>query len=99
VPASQIAFTSAAGGTYTGSLEFDVAAFDPEGRLVTIRSQTMKLPLTAAEYRQFIATPFKFFQQLDLPPGPLTLRVGILDGVSNKVGTLEIPVNVRGNAR
>jgi len=94
VPASQIAFTSAAGGTYTGSLEFDVAAFDPDGRLITIRSQTMKLPLTAAEYRQFIATPFKFFQQLDLPPGPLTLRVGILDGVSNKVGTLEIPVTV-----
>jgi VWFA-related protein len=98
VPASQIAFTSAADGNYTGSLEFDVAAYDPDGRLVTIRSQTMQFPLTAAEYRQFIATPFQFFQELDLPPGPMTVRAGVLDGVSNKVGTLEIPLTVPKNS-
>jgi VWFA-related protein len=94
VPANQIAFASAAGGNYTGSLEFDVAAYDPDGRLVTIRSQTMQFPLTAAEYRQFISTPFQFFQELDLPPGPMTVRVGVLDGVSNKLGTVDIPVTV-----
>lgn len=94
VPTSQLAFARAADGTFTGSLEFDVAAFDPDGRLVTIRSQTMKLPLTGDEYRQFAAAPFKFFQQVDLPPGQFTLRVGILDGVSNKVGTVDIPVTV-----
>ncbi len=35
VPASQIAFTAANAGTYTGGLEFDLAAYDPDGRLVT----------------------------------------------------------------
>ena len=94
LPQSQIAFAAAGDGTYSGSLEFEVAAFDLDGRLVTIRSQTLKLPLTNDEYKDFIATPFQFFLQLDLPPGQMTLRVGILDGVSNKIGTLEIPLTV-----
>ena len=35
-----------------------------------------------------------FHEQLAFFPGPLFLRVGVLDGVSNKVGTLEIPLTV-----
>jgi hypothetical protein len=34
-------------------------------------------------------------QQIDLPPGEIFLRVGVLDGVSDKVGTLEIPLIVK----
>jgi VWFA-related protein len=94
LPQSQIAFADGPDGTRSGTLEFDVAAYNPDNKLVAIRSQTMKLPLTAEEYQQFIRTPFQFLLQLDLPPGQLTLRVGILDGVSNKVGTLEIPLTV-----
>jgi hypothetical protein len=94
LPPSQIDFADAGGGTYSGSVEFDVAAFDSDGNLVTILSQTQKLPLTTEEYQQFIATPFQFFQQLDLPPGQFTLRVGVFDTVSNKLGTLEIPLTV-----
>jgi VWFA-related protein len=94
LPQSQIAFSDAPDGTHTGSLEFDIAAYDPDNKLVAIRSQTMNLPLTAEEYQEFIKTPFQFLQQLDLPSGQLTLRVGILDGISKKVGTLEIPLTV-----
>ena len=94
LPPSQIAFADAGGGTYSGSVEFDVAAFDSDGNLVTILSQTQKLPLTNEEYGEFIATPFQFFQQIDLPPGQFTLRVGVFDTVSNKIGTLELPLTV-----
>ena len=94
LPQSQIAFADAGGGTYSAAVEFDVAAFDPDGKLVTILSQTQKLPLTNEEYGEFIATPFQFFQQIDLPRGQFTLRVGVFDGVSNKLGTLEIPLTV-----
>ena len=94
VPSSQIAFAPAAGGNFSGSLEFDLAAYDSEERLVTMRSQTMKLPLTAGEYKQFIATPFQFLQEIDLPPGLITLRAGVLDTVSQKLGTVDIPITV-----
>ena len=97
MPQSQIAFTDGPEGIHNGSVEFDVAAYDNNRKLVGLATQTMKLPLTADEYNDFIKTPFRFFQQIDLPPGPVTLRLGILDSVSNKVGTLEIPVIISNN--
>lgn len=98
LPKSQIAFADTGGGTYSGSLKFDLAAFDNEDKMVTSGSQTMKLPLTNEEYQQFIATPFQLYLQLDLPPGLFMLRVGVLDGVSSKIGTIGIPLTV-GNRR
>jgi hypothetical protein len=71
-----------------------VAAFDSDGKMVTSVSRTRMLPLTNEQYRMFIATPFQFYQQIDLPRGKFTLRVGILDSVSKKVGSLEIPLTV-----
>jgi len=94
VPVSQIEFADGPNSTRNGSVDFDIAAYDPDGRLVTSLSQTMKLPLTADEFQQFTKSPFQFLQQLDLPTGELFLRVGILDGVSNKIGTLEIPLSI-----
>jgi hypothetical protein len=52
------------------------------------------MPLTTAQYRQFIKSPYQFTQQLDLPSGQLFLRFGVLDPTSNKLGTLEIPLTV-----
>jgi hypothetical protein len=94
LPADQIALPEVAGGVHNGSLEFEVVASDIFGKLITSEGRKIQLPLTAEEYREFIATPFQFYEQLDLPQGAMVLRVGILDGVSNKIGTLEIPLTV-----
>jgi VWFA-related protein len=94
VPPSQIAFATTPDGTRTGALEFDVAAYDWFGHLINGISQTMHMPLTPNEYAEFIKTPFQFSQQLDLPPGAASLRVGVLDNTSNKVGTLELDLNL-----
>jgi VWFA-related protein len=94
LPQKQIAFADDGDGNHNGAVKFDVAAFDSDGKMVTSVSRTRMLPLTNEQYRMFIATPFQFNQQLDLPPGKFTLRVGILDSVSKKVGSLEIPLTV-----
>jgi VWFA-related protein len=92
----QIAFADKRGdgGTYNGSVEFDLAAYDADGKAVGARSQTLNLTLTPDEYQEFEQTAFKFFLPIDLPPGEVTLRLGVFDGVSNKVGTLEVPLRV-----
>jgi VWFA-related protein len=95
LPARQIAFVTTPAGTRKGSLEFDIAAYDAEDKLVTSLSQTINLPITEAQYQQLLKGPFRFFQQLDLPPGPLFLRIGVLDATSNKAGTLEIPLTIQ----
>jgi VWFA-related protein len=94
LPGRQIAFTNGLNGTHHGSLEFDLAAYDGEGNVVTSLRQAIQLNLTAEQAVQLAQSPFRYFQQLDLPPGALFLRVGILDRTSNKVGTLEIPLTV-----
>ena len=75
-------------------LEFDLVAYDVEGNLINRLSQTLQLPLSDSTYQQMQKGPFRFFQQLDLPPGEVFLRVGIRDLTSNKIGTLEVPLNV-----
>jgi len=94
LPQKQIAFADDGDGNHNGAVKFDVAAFDSDGKMVSSVSRTRMLPLTNEQYRMFIATPFQFNQQLDLPRGKFTLRVGILDSVSKKVGSLEIPLTV-----
>jgi VWFA-related protein len=94
LPAKQLAFKDGPKGTHHGSVDFDIAAFDAEGKLLTGLSQTVDLPISSAVYQQFIAGPMRFFQQIDLPPGALFVRVGVLDRTSQKTGTLEVPLTV-----
>ncbi|MGA1982567.1 MAG: VWA domain-containing protein [Acidobacteriaceae bacterium] len=95
VPSRQITFAEGPGGTRKCSLAIDLAAYDVYGKLITGLSQTISSPpLTAEQYQKFLQKPFQPFQQIDLPPGETFLRVGVLDGVSDKVGTLEIPLTV-----
>jgi VWFA-related protein len=93
---TQITFATTPDGMRTATLEFDLAAYDANGKAVGVRSQTLKLPLTLEEYQDFIRTPFQFYLSIDLPPGQTTLRAGVFDAVSNKAGTLEIPLTVPG---
>jgi VWFA-related protein len=94
---SQIDFAASADGLRNAGLEFDVAAYDSYGKRLNLRGQTLKLPLTPEEYQDIIQKPVQFSLTIDLPPGQLTLRVGLFDTVANKAGTLEIPLNVPKN--
>lgn len=93
-PGREVGLKPAADGKQHGSLEFDLAAYDGDGNVVTSLRQAIDLNLTADQAVQLTHSPFRYFQQLDLPPGALFLRVGILDRTANKVGTLEIPLIV-----
>ena len=93
-PASEIAFTEDPDGTLHGSLEFDLVAYDVFRKRVALLTQTVKMPLRLDEYDEFAAKAYQFTQQIDLPPGQISLHVGILDNVNSKVGTLEVPVYV-----
>ncbi len=94
LPGQQITFNDGPGKTHKGALEFDIAAYDVYGKLITSISQTIDLKLTDERYRLLQRTPFQLIQGLDLPMGEIFLRLGILDTVADKTGTLEIPVDV-----
>jgi len=93
-PGREIVLKPADDGRQHGSLEFDLAAYDGDGNVVTSMRQAIELNLTAEQAAQLAHSPFRYFQQLDLPAGALFVRVGVLDRTANKVGTVEIPVTV-----
>jgi VWFA-related protein len=93
-PARQIMFTDAPNNMHHGALEFEVAAYDVNGTMLNSISQSIELPLAADAYNKLQKSPFQFFQQLDLPPGDIFLRIGIHDITASRIGTLEIPVAV-----
>ena len=95
-PPSEISFTEEPDGTLHGSLEFDAVAYDIFGKRVALLTQTVPMNLTPGQYDELVAKhAFSFVQQLDLPFGQISLHVGILDNVTSKVGSLEVPVYVR----
>lgn len=93
-PAKNVTFSADPDGTHHGSVILNIAAYDADGKLVTGLSQTVSMPLKDTVYQQYIQGSFRYAQQIDLPSGPLFLRIGVLDPVSNKAGTLEIPLTV-----
>ena len=92
ISAGWLAYTNGPNATHNGSLELDIAAYDADAKLVTSLSQTVKMSLNDTTVAN--KEPLNFSQQIDLPAGQLFVRVGVLDGVSNKLGTLEIPLRV-----
>jgi VWFA-related protein len=96
VPVQQIAFTGGSNKSHKAALDFDIAVYDSNDKLLTGLSQIVKTTLTDATYEQQMSAkePIRFFQQIDLPQGQLFLRVGVLDRTTNQVGTLELPLKV-----
>jgi VWFA-related protein len=95
VPAQQIAFAPGSNNTHKAALDFDIAVYDANDHLVTGLSQVFKANVTDKTYQQLTTSePIRFTQQIDLPPGQLFIRVGVLDHATNKTGTLELPLKV-----
>jgi len=94
LPGRQITFKDGPDKSHIGSLEFDIAVYDVFGKPVTSISQTINLTLTEERYQQLQRKPFELLQNLDLPNGELFVRIGILDGNSDRTGTMEIPLVV-----
>jgi VWFA-related protein len=96
VPIDQIAYKNGKKGAHDAELSFNIAVYDSNDKLMTGLSQEVKSTLTDASYQQRTSQsePIKLVQQIDLPPGQMFIRVGVLDHVSNKNGTLELPLKI-----
>jgi VWFA-related protein len=94
VPVNQIAFTQGADGMRTASLEFDVSSYSASGAMTNDVSEITRLRLSGEEYAEFVKMPYHYYQQLELPMGEAIVRVGVLDDVSKRVGTMAIPLKV-----
>ncbi len=78
-------------GTEVASAQLAVAVFSADGVLLNAAGRTVSFPIRQDQAAQFLRNASRVTVQVDLPPGKVFVRAGILDVASQKWGTLEIP--------
>ena len=92
LPAGEIALTSDdPAGIQKGSVEFLIAVFSADGELLNSLDQKATYTIKPDQIAQFRQMPVRVPAQLDLPPGKVFVRVGVLDVTSQKMGIKGIP--------
>jgi hypothetical protein len=81
-------------GINQGALEFAVAAFDADGRVLNglVNDAT---PDSSAQSGENKAGLYRVHQELLVPKGAVSIRVGVRDRSSDRMGTLEVPLPLK----
>lgn len=75
-----------------GHLIFAAAAYDAKDKAINAFWHVLQLDLDPAQYQQAQTSGIFFQKEFDVPEGTVTLRVGVYDPASGRMGTLDIPL-------
>ena len=81
-------------GTYQNAITLMATSFDSEGKMLTGVAQTGKSNLEPAIYKDIMAGDFRVHQEVDVPVQAASIRLGIQDQMTNRLGTVEIALPV-----
>ena len=87
-------FNQSADHRQTPDVTFVAAAWDTAGSPKGNVSASFHLPLNAAQFDVLARTGLQIHQDMDLKPGTYQLRLGVLDRLSGKMGTLDVPLSI-----
>jgi VWFA-related protein len=95
---SSLKLAQAVDGTMRGTMTFALVAYNSDSKVVNTVSAPAQLNLQPDEYDRYLKTGVQYHQELELPAGPLSLRVAVVDEGNNRAGATEIPLVVRAAA-
>jgi VWFA-related protein len=88
-----ITFTTLADGMRQATVQFVSIVYAADGALVTTQTDTVTARLTAADYAALLHGGLRFNQEISVPEkGEYSIRAGVLDMASNRLGSLETSV-------
>jgi hypothetical protein len=78
-----------------GAMNFMVASFDRDGTVHTSIASHVNGDIKPDTYQDVMTGGFRLRQEVDVPVAAASLRIGVQDAISGRIGTLEIslPVN------
>jgi hypothetical protein len=94
VDAHRLAFTTTPDGVRNARIEFAVAAYDGDGKLLNHADQGIEIKLNPVLYEQVARVGLPMHQEIDLPAGNVFLRVVVHDVNEGLMGSSEIPLTV-----
>jgi VWFA-related protein len=94
VDSHDISFADAAEQKKHAAVDFMSVAWDGEFKSSGYSTDTIEADFLPAVYQQIMQTGFPAHQELNLKPGTYTLRLGVIDRGSQKIGTVDVPITV-----
>lgn len=95
VDPSTVSFGSGPEATYATSMDFQVGAFTPAGKLEKIESQTAEANLQFQTYQQLLKNGIPVKIPIQLKPGQYMLRVAARDNRNGRMGSLDVPLTLK----
>jgi hypothetical protein len=94
VDAHDLNFTDAEDKRKHAAIEFVATAWDKDLKQVGRAADGMDATIRQDRYEQIMKTGLPFRQELELKPGTYTVRLGVLDRGSRKIGSVNATVTV-----
>ena len=95
VTVSQLRFDAMPEGTRHGAINFMVTSFDDDGTLRTSIVSRTATNLKPESYQEVATGGLRLHQEVDVPTKAATLRIGVQDALSGRMGTMEIALPVK----
>ena len=94
VDARDISFSDSSGLHKLATIGFAATAWDKDLKLAAQLAETKEANFPPEVFQQVLRTGVTHHQELELKPGTYTLRLGVLDLTSRKIGSVAVPITV-----
>jgi hypothetical protein len=96
VSPSALAFTAGSDQRQNATLDFMAVALDRNQKESGVASNTIAATMRPETYQEVLKTGFPGHLDLELKPGRYLLRLGVIDHNNQKIGTLDVPLQIPG---
>ena len=73
-------------------IQFIAVAWDSNGKKCGSFSETFSPSLSPSQLQTLFRNGMQFHQPMTLPPGSYQLRLGVMDRLAGRVGTIDVPL-------
>jgi len=88
----QLSFASVANGAHKGSFDFVFAAYSTDGSALIAQQYRADQSFSQQEFEEIRKGIYQAHEVIDIPASATWLRLGVHDALSNRIGSLEIPL-------
>ena len=91
-----VLFNKTEDGHRSADLQFIAVATDAKGKASGSFSEFFRQPLAMEQFQSLLKTGVQLHKEMVLPPGSYQLRLGVMDRLANRMGTLDVLLTVAG---
>jgi len=94
-----VLFNNSEDGHRAADLQFIAVATDSHGKPAGSFSEFFRQPVTKEQFDSLLKTGVQLHREMQLPAGSYQLRLGVMDRLTNRIGTLDVPLTIAGTPK